>query len=46
MKLFIKNMICNRCKIVVKSELEKLGLRPVAVDLSEVELADELVSVQ
>lgn len=46
MKLYIKNMVCNRCKMVVKSELEKLGLRPLAVDLGEVEIVDELEGYQ
>lgn len=35
-KLHIKNMVCNRCIIVVKSELEKLGLDYLSVDLGEV----------
>ena len=38
MKLFIKNMVCNRCIIVVKQELEKLKLRPTGVTMGEVEL--------
>lgn len=38
MKLYIKNMVCSRCKMVVKSELEKLGLQLLAVDLGEVEI--------
>jgi len=38
MKLYIKNMVCSRCKMVVKSELEKLGLQLLAVDLGEVEV--------
>ncbi len=42
MKLFIKNMVCSRCKMVVKFELEKLGLHPVSVDLGEVDISDEL----
>lgn len=46
MKLYIKNMVCNRCKMVVKSELEKLGLRPHAVELGEVEIADDLQGYQ
>jgi AraC-like DNA-binding protein len=37
MKLFIKNMVCSRCKMVVKSELEKLGLSIISVELGEVE---------
>ncbi|QOI97500.1 MAG: helix-turn-helix transcriptional regulator [Flammeovirgaceae bacterium] len=39
MKLYIKNMVCSRCKMVVKSELEKLGLQLLAVNLGEVETA-------
>lgn len=38
MKLYIKNMVCNRCKMVVKSELEKLGLQLLSVELGEVEI--------
>ena len=30
-------MVCSRCKMVVKSELEKLGLHLILVDLGEVE---------
>ncbi len=42
MKLHIKNMVCDRCKMVVKAELEKLGLQPVSVELGEVVLEKEL----
>lgn len=38
MQLYIKNMVCNRCKMVVKAELEQLGFNPVDVLLGEVEL--------
>ena len=31
-------MVCSRCKMVVKSELEKLGLYPISVELGEVEI--------
>lgn len=34
-------MVCGRCKMVVKSELEKLGLHPLSVELGEVELQEE-----
>lgn len=37
-KVFIKNMVCIRCKMVVKAELEKLGLNYSSVELGEVEL--------
>lgn len=33
-------MVCSRCKMVVKSELEKLGLHTVVVELGEVEIQE------
>lgn len=36
MKLYIKNMVCSRCKMVVKLELEKLELQLLSVELGEV----------
>ncbi len=38
MKLYIKNMVCSRCKMVVKTEIEKAGLQLASVELGEVEL--------
>lgn len=35
-------MVCSRCKMVVKSEFEKLGLQPISVELGEVELQEEI----
>lgn len=35
MHLYIKNMVCHRCKMVVKAELEKQGLHPVTIELGE-----------
>lgn len=46
MKLYIKNMVCSRCKMVVKSELEKLGLQLLAVDLGEVETIESISAQQ
>ncbi|TDX09428.1 helix-turn-helix domain-containing protein [Flavobacterium sp. S87F.05.LMB.W.Kidney.N] len=46
MKLYIKNMVCSRCKMVVKSEFEKLGLQTIAVELGEVELEKEISDEQ
>lgn len=42
MKLFIKYMVSIRCKMVVKAELEKLGLHYLVVDFGEVEIAERL----
>jgi len=35
-------MVCGRCKMVVKSEFEKLGLHTISVELGEVELQDDI----
>jgi len=42
MKLFIKNMVSIRCKIVVKSLLDDLGLDYVSVELGEVVMNEPL----
>jgi AraC-like DNA-binding protein len=44
MKLYIKNMVCGRCKMVVKDELIKFGLHPKSIELGEVEIEEELNS--
>ncbi|HPK05051.1 MAG TPA: AraC family transcriptional regulator, partial [Bacteroidales bacterium] len=38
MRIYIKNMVCNRCIMVVRNELEKIGYKPLSVTLGEVEL--------
>ena len=42
MKLFIKNMVSVRCQMVVKSELEKLGLHYNYVKIGEAEIVEDL----
>lgn len=42
--LHIKNMVCDRCKMVVNQELEKLGFHPEKVALGEVILAENDLS--
>lgn len=44
MIIYIKNMVCNRCKMVVKTTLENLGLHPVQVELGEIELKENDIS--
>jgi AraC-like DNA-binding protein len=39
-KLFIKNMVCDRCSMVVRQELEKIGMKPLHVALGEVTLQE------
>ncbi|MFO7656186.1 MAG: helix-turn-helix domain-containing protein [Bacteroidales bacterium] len=36
MKLYIKNMVCNRCISIVKAELDSLGVQYDSVELGEV----------
>tara|TARA_R110000782_G_scaffold270482_1_gene371721 strand:+ start:56338 stop:56922 length:585 start_codon:yes stop_codon:yes gene_type:complete len=45
MTIYIKNMVCSRCKMVVKTTFEKLGLHPVQVELGEVTLQENDISV-
>ena len=35
-------MVCNRCKMVVKAELQKLGFNPVSVELGRVSLQEDI----
>ena len=46
MKLYIKNMVCHRCVLVVRSEMEKMGLDVRDVVLGEVSLNGELSDKQ
>ena len=46
MKIFIKHMVSNRCKMVVKEELRKLGLHFIVVDLGEVEIMENISGEQ
>lgn len=46
MKLYIKYMVSNRCKMMVKEEFKKLGLHFILVDLGEIEIMEELTEDQ
>lgn len=46
MKLYVRNMACESCKIVVKQEIEKMGLNPVKIELGEVEVKEKLSEKQ
>jgi AraC-like DNA-binding protein len=39
-------MVCSRCKMVVKSELEKFGLNIITVHLGKVEILEESIENQ
>lgn len=46
MKLLIQNMVSLRCKLLVKAELEKLGLAYHSIELGEVFLQQPITSSQ
>lgn len=41
-KLFIKNMVCNRCVMAVQQEADKLGLQVKSIKLGELVLENEI----
>ncbi|WP_183568579.1 AraC family transcriptional regulator [Mucilaginibacter sp. SP1R1] len=42
MKLYVRNMVCIRCKMIVKQELKKLSLHCVIVELGEIEVLETI----
>lgn len=46
MTLYIKYMVSLRCKMMVKEELKKLGLKYVIVDLGMVEILEDITTEQ
>lgn len=47
MRLYIKNMVCHRCKMVVKTVLENIDLHPITIELGEVTIEEkELKKIQ
>ena len=46
MKLYIKYMVSLRCKLKVKEELVKMGIRYVLIDLGKIELPEEITPDQ
>jgi len=46
MKYYIKNMVCNRCKSIVISELDSLDIDYQVVEIGEVTLEKKMSSLQ
>jgi YesN/AraC family two-component response regulator len=46
MKIYIKNMVSNRCKMIVKSEFEEFGLHFIMKELGEVEIMENISTEQ
>jgi AraC-like DNA-binding protein len=44
--IYIKNMVCNRCILVVKQEFEREGIHPLEINMGEVKLTEPLTTVQ
>lgn len=42
MKIYIKNMACESCKVVVKTALEELDINAVKVELGEIETKEDI----
>lgn len=45
-KLWVKNMVCNRCIMVLQGEMEKLELKVKHIQLGEISLEEELTQKQ
>jgi len=46
MKLYIKYMVSLRCKMLVKDELDKLGIRYISIELGMVEILEDITKEQ
>ena len=46
MKVYIKNMVCDRCKLVIDNVIQELNLPPAMVQLGVVEFAADLSAQQ
>lgn len=46
MTIFIKNMVCNRCIMVVQNELNNLGIPAKQVTLGEIKFDNEITAEQ
>ena len=46
MKIYIKNMVSNTCKLVVKDALNELNLHYIIINLGEVEIMENISKIQ
>jgi len=44
--IYIKNMVCNRCILAVRQVLQSINIKPVQVNLGEVQLSANLTANQ
>ncbi len=46
MTIYIRNMACESCKVVVKDALLKLNLHPLKVELGQAEIKEDLTEIK
>jgi AraC-like DNA-binding protein len=46
MTIYIKNMVCIRCKMVVETELSNMGLHFTRVDLGQADITEDISTAQ
>ncbi|MEN9522894.1 MAG: hypothetical protein RL065_1271, partial [Bacteroidota bacterium] len=46
MTIFVKNMVCDRCIMMVQSELSKIEITPVSIELGKIFLSEKLSELQ
>jgi AraC-like DNA-binding protein len=42
MKIYVRNMACESCKILVRDALDELGITPIKVELGEIETKEDV----
>ena len=46
MKIYVKNMVCERCNMAVSSIFQRLGYVPRSIKLGEVDLAEQVLTAE
>jgi len=46
MRIYIKNMACESCKLVVKGALEELNIFPTRIELGEIETKEDITDIE
>jgi AraC-like DNA-binding protein len=44
MKIYVKNMACESCKVFVREALEELNVTPIKVELGEIETREDMTN--
>jgi len=46
MKIYVRNMACESCKIFIKETLVEMGITPAKVELGEIEVTEEVTAAE